>query len=213
MLDQAVILIVLHSKLWQIVGFQRAAKEFSKMMTGRTLIALGANIAGTWGWPLQTLRAAVAVLGRTGVTVERVSALYESAPLGRSRQPPYLNAVVSVRSNLPPASLLRALKRIESAAGRRRVSTPTDGPRPLDLDLIDAGGRVIGWPPWVRCRGRITLPHPQAHRRAFVLVPLLGVALDWVHPVLKIEGRRLLANRQVVGRTLHRFRDADWARP
>jgi 2-amino-4-hydroxy-6-hydroxymethyldihydropteridine diphosphokinase len=121
----------------------------------------------------------------------RASRVFSTAPQGPGLQVRYLNAVALVAAPLPPAALLRLLKRIERDAGRR--SGPKWGPRPLDLDILDYGGWRIGWPPRRRQRGQLILPHPEMDARAFVLVPLLEVAPHWRHPVLGLGVRALLA--------------------
>lgn len=156
----------------------------------KVMIALGANVPGAWGTPEQTLRRAPLALAQRGITAISSSKLYRTLPVGRRRQPHYLNSLLVCRTDLPTGRVLRILKRIERDAGRRQRFV--GGERPLDLDLIDQGGRVLGWPVRRRYRDRITLPHPEAHRRAFVLVPLLDVAPHWTHPVFKRPGRTLL---------------------
>lgn len=74
-----------------------------------------------------------------------------------------------------PAAILAALHVMEARAGR--VRTAANAPRPLDLDLIAAGGLVV-------CTPALVLPHPRAHTRAFVMVPVADVAPRWMHPVL-----------------------------
>jgi 2-amino-4-hydroxy-6-hydroxymethyldihydropteridine diphosphokinase len=176
--------------------------------TRSTLISLGANIAGRWGPPLRALRCAVRALTSRGLELERASGLYQTAPLGQYRQPLYLNAVVLVKSVYSSAALLRLLKKIELVAGRR--TAVVWGPRPLDLDIVDQGGRVQGWPLRRRIRGQVVLPHPEAHQRAFVLLPLLDVAPHWHHPALRRSGKvlltKLLPRRQLVRRLL----DSRW---
>jgi 2-amino-4-hydroxy-6-hydroxymethyldihydropteridine diphosphokinase len=95
-----------------------------------------------------------------------------------------------LKSDLAPAALLRLVKRLEYKAGRRFARRWS--PRPLDIDVLDYGGRQIGWPVRGRERGRLILPHPEMHQRAFVLVPLLEVAPHWRHPVLGVGAERLL---------------------
>lgn len=162
----------------------------------RVLLALGANVPGPWGEPAVTLARAALELDRAGVRILQASPLYDTAPLGSVRQPRYANVVLLGETHLGPAALLRLAKRLERAAGRRLG--PHWGPRPLDIDLLDFGGRRLGWPrrqpaEGRRARGRLVLPHPELHRRAFVLVPLLEVAPAWAHPVLRIPARTLLA--------------------
>jgi 2-amino-4-hydroxy-6-hydroxymethyldihydropteridine diphosphokinase len=155
------------------------------------LLGLGANIAGTWGPPVATLQRAVGELQRAGIEIVRESRTYSAVPLGPERQPPYLNAVILAKTRLSPAMLLRLVKRIEQQAGRRL--TRRWGPRSLDIDILDYGGRRFGGNAPRTERGRLVLPHPELHRRAFVLVPLLEIAPQWLHPVLGVAGRRLLA--------------------
>jgi 2-amino-4-hydroxy-6-hydroxymethyldihydropteridine diphosphokinase len=107
--------------------------------------------------------------------VEEVSSLYETAPLGGEEQPPFYNAVCRISTGLGPEALLRHLKQIEFEIGRR--PGPRWGPRPIDLDILLCGDRVLE-------RGGLIVPHPLLAERAFVLVPLVELAPDLRHPVL-----------------------------
>lgn len=157
----------------------------------RVYFGLGANRAGVWGPPSQTLRRACRELSAAGVQIVAASHMYATTPLGPGRQAPYLNAVLEARTGFAPAALLRLIKRIERSSGRR-LGVPW-GPRSLDIDILDHAGRQVGWPARRRQRGTLILPHPEAHRRAFALVPLLEVAPHWRHPALGVAGRALLA--------------------
>ena len=161
--------------------------------TGRIQLALGANLAGPWGSPTETIRRAIAALGRVGVVVEACSPLYATAPVGDIRQPAFLNAVVTARGSLAPTDLLRVLKRLERDAGRR--TGVRWGPRPLDIDILDHGGRRLGGRARHTLPGRLVLPHPELHRRGFVLVPLAQLNPHWRHPVLHLTARQLLARQ------------------
>jgi len=155
------------------------------------LLAFGANLAGSWGPPAETLRQARCELSAAGIKVLASSRVYATSPVGPGRQAPYLNAVVLAQGHLAPAMLLRLAKRIERQAGRRLGGHW--GPRSLDIDVLDYGGRSYGSPLRRRRRGQLVLPHPEMHRRAFVLVPLLEVAPHWRHPALGATARMLLA--------------------
>lgn len=124
------------------------------------VIAMGANLHDRLG----TLSAAVrAVAAVPGVRVVRVSPLVETEPIGPD-QPDYLNAVLLARTRLAPATLLARLHRIEDEFGRVRETRW--GARTLDLDLIQVDDIT-------RTGEQLTLPHPRAHERAFVLQPWL----------------------------------------
>jgi 2-amino-4-hydroxy-6-hydroxymethyldihydropteridine diphosphokinase len=161
---------------------------------GKVLLGLGANRPGSWGEPAKTLRRALRELERGGVSVLAVSELYQTAAMGQPRQRPYLNAVALTSTSLPAPALLRLLKQIEARAGRRG-GRPW-GERTLDLDILDYKGLRLNWSrrrrgsPRARVRP-LVLPHPELDQRAFVLRPLLDVAPNWRHPVLKVGARAL----------------------
>lgn len=158
--------------------------------TGTLLLGFGANISGQWGTPRETICRALAEIESLGLTVLGASHFYLTRPVGPRHQPSFFNAVVAAEGHLAPGALLRSLKTIERRAGRRLGGRW--GPRPLDIDVLDYGGRRLGWPVRRRRAGSLILPHPEVHKRAFALVPLLEVAPHWTHPALGISGRRLL---------------------
>ncbi|MEU9522214.1 2-amino-4-hydroxy-6-hydroxymethyldihydropteridine diphosphokinase [Streptomyces sp. NPDC048224] len=131
----------------------------------RAVIALGANL----GNRLETLQGAIDALEDTpGVRVKGVSPVYETEPWGVApdSQPSYFNAVVIVKTTLPPSSLLERAHAVEEAF--HRVRDEHWGPRTLDVDIV-AYAEVVSDDP------QLTLPHPRAHERAFVLAPWLDV--------------------------------------
>lgn len=133
-------------------------------------IALGGNV----GAVEPTLRAAVRLLDRiSGIHVLATSALVRSAAVGGPAQPDYYNAILLVETALAPRELLNACQGVEVVHGRER--TVLNGPRTLDVDIVSYGD--IAAEAW-----DLTLPHPRAHERAFVLVPLNDVDPDAVLP-------------------------------
>jgi 2-amino-4-hydroxy-6-hydroxymethyldihydropteridine diphosphokinase len=171
----------------------------NKSVTGinRTIVSLGSNAVGNWGSPSETLARAVAELQQHLGRILHSSNTYITEPVGSLRQPNFYNKVLVLDTKLPAGMVLRTLKAMERRAGRRIGTGVRWGPRTLDIDIIDQGGRVTG-----RHQGKpgrtvlpvqapLVLPHPQAHRRAFVLVPLLDVVPHWWHPILRQPGRRL----------------------
>lgn len=134
------------------------------------VIAMGANLEGTEGAdPAATIIAAARRLHRLrGLRGVRLSSLYGSAPVGGPEQPDYVNAVAVARTRLTPASLLAALHGVEHDFGRTRGVRW--GARTLDLDLVQYGDPAAGTDVTSDDES-LTLPHPRARDRAFVLVP------------------------------------------
>jgi len=153
------------------------------------LVAIGANLPGPNGaTPLQTCRAVVSQLAQIAeLQLHSVSYWYATEPVPRSDQPNYVNGIIRLEhrpaATIGPEALLRILQAIEQRHGRQRAET--NAARTLDLDLIDMDGLVRAQPDPI-------LPHPRAHQRAFVLLPLLDVAPDWVHPRSGRTGAALL---------------------
>jgi 2-amino-4-hydroxy-6-hydroxymethyldihydropteridine diphosphokinase len=161
---------------------------------GKVVVGLGANSPGAWGTPAETIAKALGEIERLSVAVLAVSPLYQTAAVGNARQPPYINAVALLDTSLSPDALLRVLKEIERRSGRRG-GRPW-GPRSLDMDIVDYRGLVRHWhggqPDFARAGQRpLVLPHPLAHKRPFVLRPLLDIAPNWRHPALGQSARTL----------------------
>ncbi|HEU4355159.1 MAG TPA: 2-amino-4-hydroxy-6-hydroxymethyldihydropteridine diphosphokinase [Actinomycetota bacterium] len=142
-------------------------------------LALGANL----GDRLASLQRATDLLAAVpGVAVVRASRVYETDPVGGPDQPDYLNAVVEVRTDLPPHDLLKACLHVETRMGRVRAERW--GPRPIDVDLLTYGDLTVDDPDLV-------VPHPRMHERGFVLVPLSELTPDPMLP----GGRHLASIR------------------
>ncbi|MFF7902813.1 2-amino-4-hydroxy-6-hydroxymethyldihydropteridine diphosphokinase [Streptomyces sp. NPDC088817] len=145
----------------------------------RAVISIGSNL----GNRLETLQGAVDALEDTpGVRVKAVSPVYETEPWGvePGSQPSYFNAVVVLKTTLPPSSLLERAHAVEEAFSR--VRDERWGPRTLDVDIVAYAERVSDDPV-------LTLPHPRAHERAFVLAPWYDV-----DPDAQLPGRGTVAD-------------------
>ena len=143
----------------------------------RVVLALGSNL----GDRQENLQGAVdALFDAPGFGFLAASPVYETAPVGGPEQPDYLNAVIMVATALPARMILDRFRGVEDAF--QRVRDQVWGPRTLDVDLIVAGGEVSDDP-------KLTLPHPRAHERAFVLAP-------WhdIEPDAEIPGRGRVAD-------------------
>lgn len=138
----------------------------------RVFIGVGSNLGDRQAYLAQ----AQTVLKQTpGIRIHQTSAVEETAPVGGPPQGPYLNAIWDGETELEPEGLLQILLATEQQFGRARRKK--NGPRTLDLDILFYGDRVIDQP-------GLTVPHPRAHERAFVLRPMSELAPDWQHPRL-----------------------------
>lgn len=142
-------------------------------------LSLGSNT----GDRAANLRTAIAQLGGAGSLVT-ASALYETQPVDVVDQPWFLNCVAAVETGKTPRELLTFVLSVEAAMGRLRLREK--GPRKIDIDVLLFGDRVLDEP-------GLKIPHPAMHKRRFVLEPLVEIAPEALHPVLKKTARELLA--------------------
>ena len=143
-------------------------------------IGFGSNI----GDRLAHIQNAIHALSKTeGITLQKISSIYQTDPVGYETQAQFLNGVAAIQTDLPPLSLLRTLKDIEALVGRQhRIRW---GPREIDLDILIYGDLCLH-------TEKLVIPHPEMHLRRFVLVPLVEIAPALVHPILKESIQTLL---------------------
>lgn len=159
----------------------------------KVFIGLGSNI----GDRVENLRKALSLLEANGVKVARVSGLYETEPVETEEpQPPYLNAVAEIVSDLPLTKLLELLEEIERQLGR--TSKGDKKPRTIDLDILWAEGERIE-------TDRLTVPHPRLWERAFVLVPLSEL-------VTELDGKSVVELAQILSaqQRNQKIADSQW---
>jgi 2-amino-4-hydroxy-6-hydroxymethyldihydropteridine diphosphokinase len=150
------------------------------------LIGIGGNLdSPRYGPPRETLSAALAALEADGINVMARSGWYRSAPVPRSGQPWFVNAVASIGTPFGPEKLLLALQSVETRFGRVRAEP--NAARIIDLDLIDYRGKVMQTP-------MLVLPHPRLHQRRFGLAPLAEIVPDWRDPRSGLTAEQLLAH-------------------
>jgi len=167
------------------------------------IIGLGSNLSSDHGSPLDILQAALGLLARDGVEIQSVSRFYATPCFPTGAGPDYVNAAALLRVTLTPKDILSRLHGVEQALGRTRIARW--GQRTVDLDLLAFGDEILpdleGYEYWrnlpieaqsKRAPEDLIVPHPRLQDRAFVLVPMVDVAPDWVHPVLHQSTRQLL---------------------
>lgn len=107
------------------------------------------------------------------ISIDKVSSIYETVPVGYSNQGKFLNMVIKGRTDLKPARLLEVCEAIEEEMGREE--TILNGPRIIDIDILVYNKEN-------RQLENLRIPHPRMHERAFVLIPLYEIAPDFVIP-------------------------------
>lgn len=143
-------------------------------------IGFGSNI----GDRLKHIQNAIDALAKMeGITLQKISSIYKTAPVGYEAQAQFLNGVAAIQTSLSPLSLLHALKNIETNIGRQhRIRW---GPREIDLDILIYEDLCLQ-------TEKLVVPHPEMHLRRFVLAPLAEIVPDLVHPVLQETIQTLL---------------------
>lgn len=132
------------------------------------------------------LQQAIALIEIEIGNVFAASSVYETAPWGKTDQPGFLNQAVGVKTALLPLELLQVMLDIEKKMGRVRLEKW--GERLIDIDLIFYGEDTI------LNNEELSLPHPEMHKRRFVLEPLNEIAADYIHPVFKEKVSSILTN-------------------
>ncbi len=172
-------------------------------MTNKCLIALGANLISGNILPRETLEKSLELYSTESLQIEDQSGWYSTPAFPVGSGPDFVNAAVSVKTELSPQKVLDALHRIENKLGRTRENRWE--PRICDLDLIAyddiVAPNISTFRKWQRLLpndqikstpSELILPHPRMQDRAFVLVPLNDIAPDWHHPVVGLTVNEML---------------------
>jgi 2-amino-4-hydroxy-6-hydroxymethyldihydropteridine diphosphokinase len=166
-------------------------------MSSLAAIALGSNLESRFGDREANLREAVRRIEALG-EVRAVSSFYDTEPVGYREQPRFLNGALVLETELGAVELMRGLLRVERSMGRERASNQLGAPAGVAKGVLSKGPRVIDldlllYGDWVLWSEELMLPHPAMAERRFVLEPLAEIAPGWVHPVLGVTVRELLA--------------------
>jgi 2-amino-4-hydroxy-6-hydroxymethyldihydropteridine diphosphokinase len=171
--------------------YQKRIGELEGRIGRTAAVGLGSNLPSPWGGPPDNLREAVRRLAALG-RVEAVSSFHQTAPVGYTAQPDFLNAALLLETRLEPLELMRGLLEIERAMGRDRSNAPLKGPRIIDLDLLLMDGLVLVDSRIEDSGVELTLPHPAMAARRFVLEPLAEIAPAMCDPVTRRTVAELL---------------------
>jgi 2-amino-4-hydroxy-6-hydroxymethyldihydropteridine diphosphokinase len=151
-------------------------------MFHRVYIGIGSNL-GNRRAHYQKALALISALPKTRIV--KSSSLYESEPIGEAKNW-YINGVIEIETDLAPQQLLRRLQGIEQAMGRKKTpQTKKWASRKIDLDILLFDNQVVKSP-------SLTIPHPEMHKRRFVLLPLCELAPHFTHPRLGVTLTDLL---------------------
>ena len=119
-----------------------------------------------------------------GIKILKSSNFYETPSWPNPKYPKYLNIVLKVSTNFHQHKLLKICKKIEKSLGRKK--TPKNSPRECDIDIIDYAGKYTN-------KG-IQLPHPEMHKRNFVILPLFELNKNWVHPISQQNIKKIMSS-------------------
>ncbi|MBP1638590.1 MAG: folK [Bacteroidetes bacterium] len=146
-------------------------------------LSLGSNL----GDRKRNLANAIGEIGRRCGEIDISSSFYVTTPWGFSSPNDFINSVILVITTLEPAALLAILKDIELNAGRQAKTKTEYQDRPVDIDILFYDDRVVA-------TEQLTIPHPRLHLRLFVLIPLVEIAPQIIHPVFQKTVTDLLRN-------------------
>jgi len=144
-------------------------------------IGIGSNVGSRYS----NIKKALTLLKENKIKVNKISSMYETSPVGITKQNWFINCVAECETSLSADKIVAAFKKVESKLGRKK--TIKWGPRIIDIDLLLYDKRVIN-------EKKVIVPHPYLHLRRFVMEPLIEVNGRLKHPVLKIKISEILNN-------------------
>ena len=125
-------------------------------------------------------------LEKNNIKIIKVSSKYETLSWPNKNNPKFINVVIKIKTDLSPLKLLEKCINIEKQLGRKRIKK--NDSRTCDIDIVDYNQKILRKSKSLN----LTLPHPEMHKRNFVLLPLFEIAKSWIHPVKKKEINKLI---------------------
>jgi len=160
-------------------------------------IGIGSNVGDRLGYSQQ----AVIKLSSCGITVTKVSSLYESDPVDYLQQDKFYNAVAEVETTYDPFALLQRCQQIEQELGKK-IAIPK-GPRTIDLDILFYQDRIIN-------QSGLTIPHPSALKRPFVVIPMAEIAPNFISSSMGNKTIKAVLDIMPIDQTVRKVLDARW---
>jgi 2-amino-4-hydroxy-6-hydroxymethyldihydropteridine diphosphokinase len=141
-------------------------------------LAIGSNL----GNRITNIEKAKSLLLENNINFVSISSYFETPSWPNPRNPKFINIVLKIKSSLKPIELLDLCKLIEVKLGRKK--SPKNSPRECDIDIIDYNGLILN--------DKLILPHKMMHKRSFVLFPLFEIEKEWIHPIKKLNIKKLI---------------------
>ena len=153
-------------------------QDISENQVKNIFLAIGSNL----GNRLTNIEKAKSLLLENNINLISASNYYETPSWPDPKNPKFINIVLKITTEHDPENLLNLCKIIETRLGRKK--TPKNSPRVCDIDIIDFDGLVS--------KDKLCLPHARMHKRNFVLFPLFEIEKEWVHPIKKVNIKKLI---------------------
>ena len=143
-------------------------------------IGIGSNL----GNKKKNIELSKYLLEKKRIKVLKVSNMFESLSWPNAKNPKFINIVIKIKTTLTPQNLMKACLDVEKSLGRKRFKK--NQPRTCDIDVLDYDRKIIN-------QKNLKLPHPRMHTRNFVLLPFFEINKTWIHPLKKIDIKKLLS--------------------
>tara|TARA_B110000444_G_C18777592_1_gene565754 strand:- start:370 stop:882 length:513 start_codon:yes stop_codon:yes gene_type:complete len=139
------------------------------------ILNIGSNLESLKGDRFFNLKKTLELIKLENIKISKISSIYETPSYPNQKNPKFLNIGIEIKSNYSPESLIKKFNKIEKKL--QRIRGIKNQPRTCDIDLIDHNGKI--------CKSKnLTIPHPRAHSRNFVLFPIRDLSPTWTHPIL-----------------------------